>query len=31
MSQRRDATAEGQLLAIFDLLDEWFHRYTFEA
>lgn len=30
-SQRRDATAEGQLLAIFDVFDEWFHRDTFEA
>ena len=30
-SQRRDAAAEGQLLAIFDLFDEWFHRDTFEA
>ena len=30
-SQRRDAATEGQLLAIFDLFDEWFHRDTFEA
>jgi AcrR family transcriptional regulator len=30
-AQRRDATAEGQLLAIFDIFDEWFHRDDFDA
>jgi len=28
---RRAATAEAQLLTIFDLFDEWFHREDFEA
>jgi AcrR family transcriptional regulator len=28
---RRGATPEQQLLAIFDLFDEWFHRPDFEA
>jgi len=28
---RRAATPEEQLLAIFDLFDEWFHREDFEA
>ena len=30
-ARRRGATAEEQLLAIFDLFDEWFHRSDFEA
>lgn len=29
--RRRAKTPEGQLLAIFDLFDEWFHRDDFEA
>jgi AcrR family transcriptional regulator len=30
-SRRRGSTAEEQLLAIFDLFDEWFHRDDFEG
>ena len=30
-ARRRGATAEGQLLAIFDLFDEWFRKQDFEA
>ncbi len=30
-ARRRGATPEEQLLAIFDLFDEWFHRDDFEA
>jgi len=30
-ARRRAATPEGQLLTIFDLFDEWFHRKDFEA
>jgi AcrR family transcriptional regulator len=30
-ARRRANTPEGQLLAIFDLFDEWFHRDDFEA
>jgi AcrR family transcriptional regulator len=30
-ARRRGSTAEEQLLAIFDLFDEWFHRDDFEA
>jgi AcrR family transcriptional regulator len=30
-AQRRGATPEEQLLAIFDLFDEWFHRDDFEG
>jgi AcrR family transcriptional regulator len=30
-SRRRGATPEDQLLAIFDLFDEWFHRGDFEG
>jgi AcrR family transcriptional regulator len=30
-ARRRAATPEEQLLAIFDLFDEWFHREDFEA
>jgi AcrR family transcriptional regulator len=30
-ARRRAKTPEGQLLAIFDLFDEWFHRDDFEA
>jgi AcrR family transcriptional regulator len=30
-ARRRGATPEGQLLAIFDLFDEWFRREDFEA
>jgi AcrR family transcriptional regulator len=30
-AQRRGATPEDQLLAIFDAFDEWFHREDFEA
>lgn len=30
-SRRRATTAEGQLLAIFDIFDEWFHQDDFEA
>jgi AcrR family transcriptional regulator len=30
-SRRRGATPEKQLLAIFDLFDEWFHRGDFEG
>ena len=30
-ARRRAATPEGQLLTIFDLFDEWFHREDFEA
>jgi AcrR family transcriptional regulator len=30
-ARARGATAEEQLLAIFDLFDEWFHREDFEA
>ena len=30
-ARRRGATAEEQLLAIFDLFDEWFRRKDFEA
>jgi AcrR family transcriptional regulator len=30
-AKRRAATAEEQLLTIFDLFDEWFHREDFEA
>jgi AcrR family transcriptional regulator len=30
-ARRRGATAEEQLLAIFDLFDDWFHRDDFEA
>jgi AcrR family transcriptional regulator len=30
-ARRRGATPEQQLLAIFDLFDEWFHRDDFEA
>jgi AcrR family transcriptional regulator len=30
-ARRRGATPEGQLLAIFDLFDEWFHRDDFEG
>ena len=30
-ARRRGTTAEEQLLAIFDLFDEWFHRKDFEA
>jgi AcrR family transcriptional regulator len=30
-ARRRGTTAEEQLLAIFDLFDEWFHRDDFEA
>lgn len=30
-ARRRGATAEEQLLAIFDLFDEWFHRDDFEG
>ena len=30
-ARRRAATPEAQLLTIFDLFDEWFHREDFEA
>ena len=30
-ARKRGSTAEEQLLAIFDLFDEWFHRDDFEA
>jgi AcrR family transcriptional regulator len=30
-TRRRGSTAEEQLLAIFDLFDEWFHRDDFEG
>lgn len=30
-ARRRAETPEGQLIAIFDLFDEWFHRDDFEA
>ena len=30
-ARRRGTTPEEQLLAIFDLFDEWFHRNDFEA
>jgi AcrR family transcriptional regulator len=30
-ARQRAKTPEGQLLAIFDLFDEWFHRDDFEA
>jgi AcrR family transcriptional regulator len=30
-AKRRGATPEAQLLAIFDLFDEWFHRTDFEG
>jgi AcrR family transcriptional regulator len=30
-ARRRGTTADEQLLAIFDLFDEWFHREDFEA
>jgi AcrR family transcriptional regulator len=30
-AKRRGSTAEGQLLAIFELFDEWFQRDDFEA
>ena len=30
-ARRRGSTAEEQLLAIFDLFDEWFHRDDFEG
>jgi AcrR family transcriptional regulator len=30
-ARRRGSTPEDQLLAIFDLFDEWFHRDDFEA
>jgi AcrR family transcriptional regulator len=30
-ARRRGETPEGQLLAIFDLFDEWFHRDDFEG
>src|SRR5512142_487360 len=30
-ARRRGSTPEQQLLAIFDLFDEWFHRDDFEA
>jgi hypothetical protein len=30
-ARRRAATPEEQLLAIFDLFDEWFHRDDFEG
>jgi AcrR family transcriptional regulator len=30
-ARRRGATAEEQLLAIFDVFDDWFHRDDFEA
>ena len=30
-ARRRGKTAEEQLLAIFDVFDEWFHRDDFEA
>jgi AcrR family transcriptional regulator len=30
-ARRRGATPEEQLLAVFDLFDEWFHRVDFEA
>jgi len=30
-ARRRGSTPEQQLLAIFDLFDEWFHRHDFEA
>jgi AcrR family transcriptional regulator len=30
-ARHRAATPEGQLLSIFDLFDEWFHREDFEA
>ena len=30
-ARRRGSTPEEQLLAIFDLFDEWFHREDFEA
>lgn len=30
-ARRRGSTAEEQLLAIFDVFDEWFHRDDFEA
>ncbi len=30
-ARRRGATAEEQLLAIFDLFDEWFHEKSFEG
>ena len=30
-AKHRASTPEGQLLAIFDLFDEWFHREDFEA
>ena len=30
-ARRRGSTPEEQLLAIFDLFDEWFHRDDFEA
>ena len=30
-ARRRGTTPEEQLLAIFDLFDEWFHREDFEA
>jgi AcrR family transcriptional regulator len=30
-ARARSTTAEGRLLAIFDVLDEWFHRHDYEA
>ena len=30
-ARRRGATAERQLLALFDVLDDWFHRPDYEA
>ena len=30
-ARRRGGTPEEQLLAIFDLFDEWFHREDFEG
>jgi AcrR family transcriptional regulator len=30
-ARRRGATAEDQLLAVFDVFDDWFHRDDFEA
>jgi AcrR family transcriptional regulator len=30
-ARRRGSTPEEQLLAIFELFDEWFHRHDFEA
>src|SRR6201981_3653712 len=30
-AMRRGSSPEGRLLAIFDVLDEWFHRDDFEA